>query len=271
MLQAELFVQGISVVCEPGYAFVPAGGGGAGGVVPSASFDQGKINLVSRHIGGGTGQVVAVLDSGAPHGMGQMTDFLSGAPIDVPADDQHGHATAIIGLIDELRPNATVVALRVLTSTGLADSTAVFLALTFCLWPSPRRPDVINASLTSQRTPGCPSSLGRSLAYLMTLCAAQGPSPLPPLVAAAGNTPAASQIGYPALLPQATVVTALDFAGADPGYNVALTGATGMVRPAIGGTKKDAFGSYTDASGAVQQIFGTSFAAAVVSASHLTP
>jgi hypothetical protein len=273
MLQAELFVEGIPAVCEPGYTFAAAAGGAAG-VVSSPAFEPAKIVQVHGQIGGGTGQVVAVLDSGAPPAPGRMmVDFLGGAPVDVAADDRYGHATAVIGLIGELRPNATVVPLRVLTSAGRADSTAVFLALAFCLWPSPHRPDVINASLTTQRSPGCPSSLGRSLAYLMTLCAAAQPpgAPLPPLVAAAGNTPATSQIGYPALLPAATVVTALDFAGADAGYNPALTGATGTVQPAPGGTSSDPYGTYTDATGTVQQIFGTSFAAAVVSASHLTP
>jgi hypothetical protein len=176
----------------------------------------------------------------------------------------------VIGLIRQLRPHATVVPMRVLNAAGAADSYAVFLALTFCLWDSPRRPDVINASLTSHRTPGCASSLGRSLTYLMTLCAARGHA-LPHLVAAAGNQPDVTQIAYPALLPVATIATALDFNGVDAGYNPALTNATGQVQPSYGGTAADSFGQLTDGSGTVHPIFGTSFAAAVVSASLLRP
>ncbi|MFJ8016713.1 S8/S53 family peptidase [Streptomyces sp. NPDC096339] len=274
MLQAELAA--LPVVCEPGYQFQAASigpGSSSGGAEPTAVFDQQNINVVLNNLGVGAAGKVAVLDSGAPSGLGQMIDFLGAAPLDKTAADPFGHATAVIGLIRELRPNADVIPVRVLDDKGLADSFAVFLALAFCLWDSPHRPDIVNASLTTLAAPPCASSLGGSLAYVADLCAAAGAGgnkPLPPLVTAAGNAPN-PRVQYPALLPHATVVKATDFSGADAPYNITnFSGVTGTIAYAYGGTKADPFGTLTDAAGNTKDIFGTSYAAAVHTASLLS-
>jgi hypothetical protein len=89
-------------------------------------------------------------------------------------------------------------------------------------------------------------------------------------VTAAGNTPHARRLGYPALAPDAEVATGLDWNGADPGYNVPTAWAGVNVIPAFGGTSADPFGQLTRPDGTTEAMFGTSFAAAVVSASHLS-
>ncbi|MFJ6761113.1 S8/S53 family peptidase [Streptomyces sp. NPDC091273] len=273
MLQAELAA--LPVVCEPGYQFRAASigpGSSSGAAEPTAAFDQQNIDLVLQNLATGAAEKVAVLDSGAPSGIGQMIDFLGGVPRDDPAADPFGHATAVIGLIRELRANADVIPVRVLDEKGLADSFAVFLALAFCLWDSPHRPDVVNASLSTLSVPPCASSLGGSLAYVADLCdSASGNNPLPPLVTAAGNAPN-PRVQYPALLPHATVVKATDFNGADAPYNITnFSGVTGTIEHAYGGTQADPFGTLTGAAGNTTDIFGTSYAAAVHTASLLRP
>lgn len=279
-LQAELVGQYASygLICEPGYQVrpvsFPARGGAApppvpGGQVPTATLDPQRVSQALQSIPSGPATSVAVLDSGCnPAVSATMVDFLTGQPAPRPASDAHGHGTAVTSLFQALRPKSTIYPVRILDAEGRADSFDLFLALTFCLWPG--NFPVVHASLTTQLAGQCATSLGRSVAYIVNQCRNAGKAAGVTLVAAAGNTPHASRLGYPALAPYAKVATALDWNGADPGYNVPTAGTAVNVVPAFGGTSVDPFGQLTLAAGTVEAIFGTSFAAVVVSASHLS-
>jgi len=155
----------------------------------------------------------------------------------------------------------------VLNASGRADSFNLFLALTYCLWPGTF--DVVNASLTNEGLGPCATTLGRSLTFVLRQCQQYGKGSATTLVAAAGNKTSAQRLGYPAQLPTAVIATGLDWSGNDAGYNVSTATASGTVQPAFGGTQSDPFGQFVDPNGQQHPMFGTSFAAAVVTASYL--
>jgi hypothetical protein len=84
-------------------------------------------------------------------------------------------------------------------------------------------------------------------------------------VAAAGNSTSNQSFGYPAKLPDAIVVQAWDWTGNPANYNVVVQPTVPTVY-ATGGEKANSFGKITSPAGAVEEVFGTSFAAAVVTA-----
>jgi subtilisin family serine protease len=278
-LQVELMqYSSLMLICEPGYQVGPVStpphGGpvpasAPSGQIPTATLDPQRVNQAQQSISPGMAGDIAVIDSGCdPAVSATMDDFLTGQPASVPASDDHGHGTAVTSLVQALRPQAAIHPVRILDANGRADSFNLFLALTFCLWPGIF--PVVNASLTTQLTDQCATSLGRSITYIVNQCRTAGKAAGVTLVAAAGNTPFARRLGYPALAPDAEVVTALDWNGADPGYNVPTAGAGVNVIPAFGGTSADPFGQLTRLDGTTEAMFGTSFAAAVVSSSHLS-
>jgi hypothetical protein len=102
---------------------------------------------------------------------------------------------------------------------------------------------------------------------ILQLCQQSG-RVLPTLVAAAGNTITGQSFGYPAQLPGAVVVQAWDWAGQPAGYNVTVPSTANTIY-ASGGEAGRPFGRITLPGGTTQDIFGTSFAAAVVTAGLL--
>jgi hypothetical protein len=267
-LHVELLTKAPAVLAEPGFRVQAAMTFSSAGGTPTVALEQAKVQVANQSIGRGMETSVAVIDSGTAKGATEMVDFSSGSPVMLPAADDNGHGTSVTELILALRPHARVKPVKVLNANGLADSFAVFLALAFCLWDSPYRPDIINASFTSQRSGPCANGSGKTMLHLLELCRMQGHR-VPHIVAAAGNTPDATVLGYPAVLPTATVATALDFNGHDPGYNVPVVGTGVTAQSAFGGTETDPFGTLTDSAGGSEPIYGTSYAAAVVTASML--
>ena len=196
-----------------------------------------------------------------------MADFVGGNPTWVKADDRHGHGTAVSELIRNLRPQADVVSVRVLDATLGGQSHEILAAFAFCLSSSVTQFDLINASLSTQTANTCQITLGRSLAFLLSL-AAQSSGSVPVTVAAAGNTPTQQYLGYPATMPDVQVALADDWNGRDAGYNVSTTGHVLSTERAYGGIAGDPFGIIKRQGQPDEEIYGTSFAAAVVTASR---
>jgi len=153
--------------------------------------------------------VVAVIDTGVssthPDLAGAVLagrDFFNGD--DDPADD-HGHGTAVAGVVAARSNNAVGIAgvcwlckvlpVKVLSADGLGPTSAIAAGI---LWATDRGADVINLSLgTPQPTP----ALTGAVAY----AAARGVL----VVAAAGNDGVASPF-YPAAEPGALAIAAID-------------------------------------------------------------
>ncbi|WP_459982188.1 S8/S53 family peptidase [Nocardioides sp. AN3] len=204
---------------------------------------------------------MAVLDSGDLLGGPRMYDFTGGLARDEPADDEIGHGTAVAELIRSLNPNADTTALRVVNAQN-GTSYELLCAMTYALWSEMY--DVLNVSLSAQNTNQCMTVLGGSLTMVLDICQNNGVV-LPTVVAAAGNTNTGQAFGYPARLPGATVVQAWDFNRLPAAYNVTVPSSRIPVN-ATGGDSTTFFGTITDGFGNQEAMFGTSYAAAVVTA-----
>lgn len=270
-LQIELgAVTGGQVICEPGFTVRAAGAPSGGGA--SVSVDHKKIQNKFPPTRAGTAKV-AVLDSGdSPTTASKMVDFVGLGPKNPTPQqtsspyDGYGHGEAVCEVIRTIRPGAAIEPVRVLNDYGAADSFEFFLALTYCLWQG--RFGLVNASLSNDGKGICANSLGATVMLIQQLCTASG-GPMPTLVAAAGNKPDSQKVAYPALVKGAVVVTATDWQGKDPGYNASTLGTLNQVVLQIGGKKTDTFGHFTDSAGNRHEMYGTSFAAAVETASRI--
>jgi subtilisin family serine protease len=259
----KLLSHGPRVMCEPSFALDVASAGSGSGA-PSVEYDPHRVQLAAA-THRGDGRTVAVMDSGeATDGM--MVDFLRTAARELPSQDAFGHGTAVSGLIRALRDKAEVRAVRVIDDYGRSDAGDVLRAMIYCLWSGSF--DVVNASLTSQLANSCETSAGAAFDFAIRLIEAEGGTVRTKLVAAAGNSTSRQRLGYPALLQGAEVAIAVDWDGGDPGYNVDVSGAPGVVTAAYGGTAASPYGWIRRSSGD-EAIWGTSFAAAALSASHL--
>jgi Subtilase family len=154
--------------------------------------------------------------------------------------------------------------IRVADTSGEMTSASLLSALIVVLWPSARF-DVVNISLSGNLGTPCSTAVGASLDYVIESCRRHNSGTLPIVVAAAGNYQD-MEIAYPALMRDAIVAFALDRAGRRSLYN-------SYVRPALAVREVEAFGGAADdcfglirRNGGDERIFGTSFAAAVVSA-----
>jgi subtilisin family serine protease len=269
-LNAELLgYPGIGpVLVEPGFRVMATSASVASGSSPGVHFHPNRINDAELSIGKAPGQGVriAVLDSGDALNTADIVDFVKGDPKLIPATDPHGHGTAVAELIRKLRPHAEIIALRVLDSALGGESHEILAAFAYCLSQKVTQFHLVNASLTTQTVDDCQVTLGRSLDFLLKL-STQHAGSVPTTVAAAGNSPTTTSLGYPATMPDVVVALADDWNGQDAGYNVSTAGHIVTAERAYGGISGDPFGVIKRSGQPDEEIVGTSFAAAVITAS----
>jgi len=269
-LNAELLgYPGIGpVLVEPGFRVQATSASVAPGSSPQVDLYTNRINnaeaLISKASGQGTR--IAVLDSGDALNAADIVDFVGGDPQCIPATDPHGHGTAVAELVRKLRPQAEIIALRVLDSALGGESHEILAAFAYCLSQKVTQFQLVNASLTTQTVNDCQVTLGRSLNFLLKL-STQHAGSVPTTVAAAGNSPTTTSLGYPATMPDVVVALADDWNGQDAGYNVSTAGHVVTTQRAYGGMPGDPFGKIRRIGQPDEDIHGTSFAAAVITAS----
>jgi hypothetical protein len=208
-----------------------------------------------------------VLDTGhlSAHGAPHMVDMVGGQPMaGSPAQDAHGHGTSIHDLVDHVAAirgvNVMIESVRVVDH-NLTSSYEMLCGLDYALWSGEF--DLVNASLSANVPGGCPTMLGTSMELILAICRSNG-RPTPTVVAAAGNTISKQKFGYPARLTGTVVVQAWDSPGHPAHYNVPVPPGLAPVW-ALGGdaSPKDTFGRITRGA-VVEEMFGTSYAAALV-------
>jgi hypothetical protein len=165
-----------------------------------------------RRADGGTGPVVAVLDTGIA-AQARSDGWLAGLvgpdnvdPLDaVPPDGEldpgAGHGTFAAGIVQQVAPRARVRAYRVMDSAGLGSEVAVACAM---VRAAAEGADVLNLSLGTQSIGDRPPV---ALEVAMELLAERHPDVL--VVAAAGND-GESRPCWPAAFPEAVAVAGLD-------------------------------------------------------------
>ena len=279
LIQFELATLGLDIACEPAFSFGPATSANwaAGGSLTWNSpgrYDEALRNLPNL-TNTAANNDIAILDSGWDNSAAQMFDVVNQTEVvEVTAIDDDGHGTAVTNLIEaaaKIRNKAANVKVYRVMTAGRGESHELFNAMALVLWHNPGY-GIVNASVTTgQQHSDCASSLGGSLTRILRDALADGKT-LPKIVAAEGNwdpTRASQQpLGYPARMPSVTVARALDWNGQDAPYCKGnVTGLT--VASAMGGLDGDPLGTRTLSNGTSEQIFGTSFAAAFITASML--
>ncbi|MFG3053617.1 S8/S53 family peptidase [Kitasatospora sp. NPDC048239] len=272
-----LFGYGSGLIWEPGYRFRAAQGGSGNVQV----LDQATLNQLAQsapNIPQGekaAGPRVAVLDTGVSGANTQMIDFLRcdvSSPKVVNPDDQHGHGTAVAQIIEAVPNNSVIHPIRALDvdPAGYASgrSYEVLSALLYALYSDSY--DLINASFTTSVSSSCDSSLGNTIDYLVAYRRAHR-LPGPMLVAAAGNDYGAAS-GYPANV--AGSVVALANTSSGPATYNSTPPMSAITCWAYGGSDTHPLGDLTGRSpsgptGEAAKLWGTSFAAAVVSGAYL--
>lgn len=208
---------------------------------------------------GGAGARVAVLDTGIDCGhLDLSAGCVYGANFTGAAQpfDDHGHGTHVAGIIGArangigvigVAPESTVYAVKVLYSNGSGSWSAVAAGID---WAVTNGMDVINMSLAG-------SSYSQALADAVAGAQAAGVL----VVAAAGNSGCCNTVGYPAKLPGALAVAAVDrfdvvagFSSTGPEVDVAAPGV------AVRATVPTGSCALCDASGYLS-LSGTSMAA----------
>ena len=276
-LQAELMVGPAAgdvdpmpeLLCEPGFRFA----GAASGVLPT--LDPAKVTQVVASAPAiaatdkAAGRRVALLDTGLLTTSHPMIDFVDSFKLGVRSlsgDDPHGHGTAVAEILLATQPAADIRAVRVLNDQNRGASYEVFAGLEYAFWSG--QFDIVNASLTTDTSGLCETSLGRSVDYLYSYCRANASFPVPMIVAAAGNDGPKKSSGYPANLRGAVVAQAIDANNVPENYNSTLP-PNSIVRSAFGGSDRDQLGYTQPPNQAAQPLWGTSFAAAAVTGAYL--
>ncbi|WP_326658867.1 S8/S53 family peptidase [Streptomyces canus] len=262
---------GPQLLWEPGFEFQATHQGSVNN--PDRPFDSVQLSELvgsaptipaDRRAGGPR---VAVLDTGVRGAGADMVDFINCAKQAVstrPADDPHGHGSAVAQVIKAVQGGAEIHPIRVLNEDNIGQSYEVLAGLMYALWSGQYH--LINASLTTKKLGACATSLGRSIDHTVRYCSAM--VNLPMLVAAAGNDGSGTLSGYPARVPEAVVALALDNTGGRAAYN--STPPPGAVTAeAYGGSDTSPLGSLTHSTGSSISLWGTSFAAAVISGAYL--
>lgn len=282
-LQAELLAgdphHGIGplpdLLCEPGYLFRGAAvaSGQAVTIYPNGitRLQSSAPQVLWNDRAGGSR--VALLDTGALSTSNTMVDFTSVPPVPgMSADDKNGHGEAVARIISTLNPGADIHPVRVLgPARNTGPSYQVLAGLAYALWSGLF--DIVNASLTSTTSAPCDHSFGSSVGYIVQTCRTQKPDSVPLIVAAAGNDNT-KRSGYPALVPGAIVAMALE---QDPatiggfkraGYN-STPPQPANEEEAFGGSDTDPIGMVAAGMSPSEPLYGTSFAAAAITAAYL--
>jgi Subtilase family len=266
MLQAEIALKNIGVIVESGYSLsLSAIGKDKKASLPHVELNQVAVDAIDFGPLPPTagGARVAVLDTGyLGDATKQMVDFLRGQPQRRRSSDDHGHGTAVSELIGAVAaPRGVQVAINPIrvVRASLTSSYEMLCGLAYATYSGAF--DIVNVSLSIDLPAGCPTMLGTSMAFLVEKTRVMG-RPLPTLVTAAGNSTSNHRFSYPARLPTAVVVAAWDSSGRPAQYNVDLPQ---EVQPcwASGGDDDVPFAS-VQRNGHTASLFGTSFAAAVV-------
>lgn len=265
------------LVCEPGYSFWSTDGSGGGGSNPQIHLDSSALALIRRSLPVPTwraaGLRVALLDTGidpvqVPSAAHAMIDFrnnlLSGGSAVVQADDVHGHGTAMAKIIHEVNPNANITAISVLGRGTAGHCYEVLAGFEFALYSG--QFDCVVACLASRASSHCDNAFGITVEWMLSYCQTQRALPL--VVAAVGNDgPKHSQ--YLARLPGVVVGVATDSQGSDAAYNSIPPSPANTMR-AYGGTQQTPVGTITATASQVEDLWGSSIAAAAI-AGHLLP
>ncbi|WP_406393690.1 S8/S53 family peptidase [Streptomyces sp. NBC_00882] len=261
---------GLQLLWEPGFEFQATH---QGSVNRSRPFEPVQLDELVRSAPiiptdrRAAGPRVAVLDTGVRGAGRDMVDFINcagQAVITRPADDPHGHGTAVAEVIKAVQGSAVIHPIRVLNENNIGQSYEVLAGLMYVLWSG--QYDLINASLTTKKMGACATSLGRSIDYTVRYCSMM--VNLPVLVAAAGNGGSTTLSGYPARVPEAVVALALDDTGGRAAYN-STPPPGAATEEAYGGSDTSPLGSLVHSTGSSTSLWGTSFAAAVISGAYL--
>jgi len=275
-LNSELNVErGFLTMTEPGYGV----GLASAGFSPEqmfagpwqVDFNDEALRHAAEYLTHSSGEDrernrVAVIDSGSDGPF--MIDMLEDQPNVVEGADDIGHGTAVSSLILAMKPTAEIYPIRVLRQNP-GESRHLLLGLIAALWPDEdgsARYDVVNVSITRQLVDECSTSLGATLRFVHALCSKRGT--IPPVVAAAGNKTAQQEFGYPAAFPDAVAAIGLDWRGNPADYNVQIPAGTNIVA-AFGGTQREPYGQVQREGGEVEALYGSSFAAALISCKFL--
>ncbi|MDX3535481.1 S8/S53 family peptidase [Streptomyces sp. MB09-01] len=262
---------GPQLLWEPGYQFQSTHQGDA--TIPDDPFDAAALDQLVRSVQPvrpwrrARGHRVAVLDTGVRGSGHDMLDFIKCDDSGIrrtPAADPHGHGTAVATAIKAVQGNADIYPIRVLNEKKEGESYEVLAGLMYALWSD--QYDLINASLTTELSGRCTTSVGRSIDYTLSYCSVK--ANLPVLVAAAGNSGMWTPCGYPARLPQAVVALAQDHTGGRAAYNCSPL-EEALTEEAYGGSKSHPLGRLPLSPPADTGLWGTSFAAAAVSGAYL--
>jgi Subtilase family len=270
MLQAEMVVRQLPLLCEPGFELQTAAGPSTGGGAVTVTLDKTTPgNATTSPLSSkASGRRVAVLDTGQQsNSKNTMIDFLNGL-VDISAtpDDANGHGTAVAKLIEAINPKADITPLRVVSSST-TKSYELLCGMVYAL--ASGEFDVINVSLATELAPGCMTVLGSSLELARRQCAATAKFTDPVIVAAAGNKNQHQAFSYPAKLAGSVIVQAWDSNNTSATYNIGLPATLppkSQVVYATGGDSVMSFGTITRTGTGPEQMVGTSFAAAVVTA-----
>ncbi|MEH0661013.1 S8/S53 family peptidase [Streptomyces stelliscabiei] len=254
---------GLQLLWEPGYQFRSTHQGDAN--IPDDPFDVDELDQLVESaptVSTGSrarGHRVAVLDTGVRGAAHDMLDFIKCDDEGIrktSAVDPHGHGTAVATVIKAVQGNADIHPIRVLDEAKEGQSYEVLAGLMYALWSG--KYDLINASLTTDVSGPCATSMGRSIDYILGYCSEL--VDLPVLVAAAGNDGGSTLCGYPACLPQAVVAIARDHTGARAEYNC---------KPPWWSVTKEAYGGSESRPLGHPSLWGTSFAAGAISGAYL--
>lgn len=277
LMTSDEACQTVGLLVEPGHTFSARSGESDHDASQESrrpgphldGLEQARARMADSPPVDGKGRRVAVLDSGDKDHEGTMLDFtsnaLSGPPwFARPAHDDSGHGTAVAAVIRAMAPQAEVTPFRVLGGKNKAGSSAsVYLGLIAALWDE-RQFDVVNASFGVSAGTDCGTMLGRTFSYLMAGRWKQRGRPLTPVLVVAAPTDIDQHLTSPSDIPGARVVAAWGAKNTPADYCSRLKGKPDLDW-APGGTREEPLGRYYSAAAKSWPIYGTSFAAALVS------
>ncbi|WP_152186837.1 S8 family serine peptidase [Segeticoccus rhizosphaerae] len=287
--QSAQFLAHSRLLVDPGYWLTPAGSA-IGGPRPGSWLTEWverrpellaayRVPQLPTSVVGAAGTVawqdpvrVLVIDTGDERASAQDA-FVMSTPMgtaDSPPQDWHGHGTSLSDVIRMRAPDARLTSARVFEREDRYSASAALLnALVFAA------SSVADADLVciAQRAviSGDASRNLETLRFILTRAQERG-FRLPVFVCAAGNTWRGETMALPATLPGVLVARAQEWTGELVEYNcrVPLAGGVSTV-DAYGGTHDQPFGTTVCSDGRAIRMYGSSYAAALVTAALAQP